>query len=131
MRLYHIILLALPLFAVDNTQCNKAKNPATCLKGKLEIKGICSNYVITITQGNFDPSKVAASWTDPESNKTYKNAFKLGSPCTFPTNLDEGDEFYFEFVPETRDECTVCMAYRPVPEQINMIRVLGENCNAE
>lgn len=131
MRLYHFFLLMLPLIAVDSTKCTKSKNPATCLKGKLEIKGICSNYVITIQEGNFDKSKVAAAWTDPQTQKTYQNAFKLGSPCTFPADLDEGDVFYFEFVPETRDECTVCMAYRPVPEQVNMIRVLNANCSSD
>ncbi len=98
------------------------------MKGRLEIKGICSNYVITIIDGPIDTAKVASTWTDPETNKTYTNAFKLGSPCTFPSTLNEGDEFYFEFVNETKEDCAVCMAYRPVPEKINMINVLNASC---
>ena len=119
MRLLYFLLALAPFVSSEFTSCNKKSASDNCLKGRLEIKGICSNYVITIIEGPVDTSKVASTWTDPETNKTYTNAFKLGSPCTFPSTLNEGDEFYFTFV---------CMAYRPVPEKINMINVLNSPC---
>ena len=128
MRLLYFLLALAPIVSSDSTSCNKKSASDNCLKGRLEIKGICSNYVITIIDGPVDTSKVASTWTDPETNKTYTNAFKLGSPCTFPSTLNEGDEFYFEFVDQTKEDCAVCMAYRPVPEEINMINVLNSPC---
>ena len=130
MRFLYLLLSLIPFVASESASCSKKSDPVNCMKGRLEIKGICSNYVITITDGPVDTSKVEAAWTDPETNKTYKNAFKLGSPCTFPSNLKEGDEFYFNFVDETKEDCAVCMAYRPVPDKINMINVMNTPCNS-
>ena len=130
MRLLYFLLALAPFVSSESTSCNKKSVPADCMKGRLEIKGICSNYVITIIDGPIDTSKVTSAWTDLETNKTYTNAFKLGSPCSFPSALNEGDEFYFEFVNETKEDCAVCMAYRPVPEKINMINVLNAPCKS-
>ncbi len=128
MRLFFLLVALAPIVFSESNKCNKKTDSKECLKGRLEIKGICSNYVITIIKGDFDTSKVETSWTDPESDKQYQNAFKLGSPCTFPSSLNEGDEFYFEFVQEKKEDCAVCMAYRPVPEKINLISVINSPC---
>ena len=128
MRLLYFLLALAPFVSSQSTSCNKKSVTENCMKGRLEIKGICSNYVITIIDGPIDASKIASTWTDPETNKTYTNAFKLGSPCTFPSTLNEGDEFYFTFIEETKEDCAVCMAYRPVPEKINTIKVLNAAC---
>lgn len=130
MRLLYFLLAFAPFVSTQSTSCNKNSSTTSCMKGRLEIKGICSNYVITIIDGPIDTSKVASTWTDPETNKTYTNAFKLGSPCTFPSSLNEGDEFYFTFVNDTKEDCAVCMAYRPVPKKINMINVLNAPCKS-
>ena len=128
MRFIYVLLAIIPLLAAETTSCNKKSNNSACLKGRLEIKGICSNYVITIIDGPVDTSRVVANWTDPETNKMYKNVFALGSPCTFPAAINEGEEFYFEYVTETKEDCAVCLAFRPVPEKNNMIKVLESPC---
>ena len=125
MRFIYIIFSIIPLLFLEPTTCNKKNSKTNCLKGRLEIKGICSNYVITIVDGDVDTSKVVSTWTDPESQKTFQNAFALGSPCTFPPEINEGEEFYFEYVTETKGDCMVCLAFRPVPEKSNMINVLN------
>lgn len=128
MRLFYVAFLLIPIAMQNNAQCNNQNKTDSCFKGRLEIKGICSNYVISVIEGNVDTAKVTGNWTDPESGKNYKNVFKLNSPCTFPEDIGEGDEFYFQFTNNMKDECIVCMAYRPVPGKKNMIIVSKLPC---
>jgi hypothetical protein len=103
---------------------NCSKNKATdCYKGKLEIKGICSNYTIKIVEGKLDTSLIAANWTDEHTGKAYTNVFALGSPCTFPENINEGEEFYF-MIDTAKQDCNVCMAYYPTPNKRLTIKVV-------
>src|SRR5215831_955029 len=86
-----------------------------CYRGKLEVKGGCMNYTIRILGENFDSSMVMAKWTDEMSGKTHTNVFALGSRCTFPDSINEGDEFYFKIDTTTVQNCMVCLMYYPVP----------------
>jgi hypothetical protein len=100
-----------------------------CFKGRLESKGICMNYTISVVEGNMDPSKVEASWTNPQTGKVYKNAFRLASVCTFPPGIQEGDEFYFTLPAEgVPQDCVVCMAYYPTPKKELAITVINKPC---
>src|SRR5690348_11813212 len=99
------------------SKCNSKKLAANCFKGKLEIKGICSNYTIRVIEGNVDTSKIAAQWTDENTGKSYKNVFALASPCSFPNYIKEGDEFYFTIKTEKDKDCNVCMAFYPTPSK--------------
>jgi hypothetical protein len=87
-----------------------------CYKGKLEVKGLCMNYTISVVEGNIDTSKIQATWTDPTTNKTYSNVFGLLSYCSFPSNLNEGDEFYFT-ISEQVNNCGTCLVYYPQPSK--------------
>ncbi len=73
------------------------------------------NYTIKILEGLIDTSIVEAKWTDEQTKKSYTNVFSLGSPCTFPATINEGDEFYFSIDSSTVQDCIVCMAYYPKP----------------
>jgi hypothetical protein len=110
--------------------CNKkepANPPATdCFKGKLVRKGICMNYTISVI-GNIDTTLVQAQWHEPNTNNHFTNAFRLGSPCSFPASLNEGDEFYFKIVSTTDQNCVVCQAYYPTPDRSLNIKVV-EGC---
>lgn len=128
MRSFYLLLLIIPLVIQNQTNCNKKKTTSDCFKGRLEIKGICANYVISIIEGNADTSRVVESWKDPVTGKNYTRVFKLDSPCTFPETISEGDEFYFTFTDKSTDECVVCLAYRPVPAKKNMIIVSKTPC---
>lgn len=112
--------------AVTLTACHKSVSVSQQhkLKARFEIAGLCSNYTFSLIEGNLDTSLVVGSWTNPSTDKTYKNAFSVSNPCSLPSNLKEGDEFYFEIVPERQSNCAVCMAYYPTPPKKLNIKVL-------
>lgn len=129
MRTLTIILLFTTALATSGFQCNKEKYKkiSECIKGRLEIKGICLNYVIKVLEGDIDTSKIT-SWKDPQTGTDYQNVFALGSPCTFPADIKEGDEFYFHLIENINQDCAICEAYRPVPDKKNMISVSKTPC---
>ena len=87
-------------------------------KARLEVKGICSNYTLSIVEGNIDPDAVEAQWTDPKTGKTYNKAFAMSNSCGFPSNIKEGDEFYIEVTkPHPTPWCGTCAAYYPTPKK--------------
>lgn len=124
-KLYLISVLLLAIVAQQ--QCNSKILAANCYKGRLEVKGICANYTIKLLSGKMDPSKLEASWTDEHTKKTYTNVFALASPCSFPSNLKEGDEFYFTLAAPEQN-CAVCQAYYPKPSKALAITVLDKPC---
>jgi hypothetical protein len=104
-------------FILLNILCNKADQPPVeYFKGKLVLQGICMNYVIQIVEGSVNPTLFEQSWVNPLTNTTYKNVFGLASICTFPSNIKEGDEFYFT-IPKNpvAQTCAQCKAYSPIP----------------
>lgn len=124
-----LLLLSFFIFVSASTKsCKEQELPQGCYKGKLEIKALCMNYTISIQSKNFDTSMVVASWTDENTGKLYKNVFRLGSPCTFPDSLKEGDEFYFKIDTTSVQNCMVCMAYYPTPAKKISIKVLNAPC---
>jgi hypothetical protein len=99
-----------------------------CYKGRLEVKAACMNYTISVLSGNMDPARIESSWTDETTGKTYKNAFALGSRCTFPSRINAGDEFYFMIDSTSAQNCAVCMIYYPTPAKHLSIKVLDAPC---
>lgn len=119
-------LIILVSFILSSATCQK-KSSNTCFKGRLEIKGLCMNYVIKVLEGKSSSLSVEKSWKDESSGKTYENVFALGSKCSFP-DLKEGEEFYFNLSSSEVQNCAVCQAYRPVPNATNAIKVISEPC---
>ena len=117
----------LAFFVLLNISCNKSNDTIqNCFKGKLVLKGLCMNYVIQIIEGDVDKALYESSWQNPSTKTTYQNVFGLGSICTFPSTINEGDEFYFS-IPKSSivQTCAQCMAYSPTPnKKINI-----EICN--
>lgn len=87
------------------------------LKARFEIKGICSNYTFSLIQGKMDPSLIEKEWTDPQTGKTYSNAFGVLSLQNFPHDLKEGDEFYFDFGTPPAEPVGTCAAWYPTPKK--------------
>jgi hypothetical protein len=108
--------------------CNKEKASGTCFKGKLVRKGICMNYTISVTEGNVDTALLEASWHEPNTDNHFTKAFRLGTPCSFPSGIEEGDEFYFKIIPAADQNCVVCQAYYPTPDKSLNIKVLDGPC---
>lgn len=119
-----LLLSIIFLLTVSADQCGKKKTSNGTYKAKLEIKGICMNYTIRLLEGNIDTSLIAASWTDETTGKSYNNVFRLGSPCTFPANIEQGDDFYFMIDTTSNQQCAVCMAYYPTPSRKLSIKVV-------
>ena len=123
-----LLLSVFILLGATTKSCKNQQLPPGCYKGKLEIKALCMNYTISIQSKNFDTSMVVNNWTDETTGKTYKNVFRLGSPCTFPDSLKAGDEFYFTIDSTSVQKCMVCMAYYPTPSKRLSIKVLNAPC---
>jgi hypothetical protein len=127
-----ILLLAVSvlLLSASAKKCGHKNSefPDGCFKGKLEVKAACMNYTISVTGGGMDPTRIQASWTDESTGKPYRNVFALGSRCTFPDTIKEGDEFYFTIDSTSPQNCAVCMIYYPVPAKHLSIKVLNVPC---
>lgn len=125
-----IILAFSVCLALLQISCNPVKKnlqPSACYTGRLEVKGACMNYTISVVNG--DASGFAtSSWKNEETGKTYKNAFALGSKCDFPATINEGDEFTFVLDSTARQDCAVCMMYYPTPPTKVSIRVIPGPC---
>ena len=119
-------LIPLVFFVAIATNKCKNKNKDNVYKGRLEIKAICMNYTIKLLEGNLDTSQVVAAWKDETTGKTYNNVFALGSVCSFPSTIKEGDEFYFTIDPDPVRNCAVCMAYYPKPLKSVAIKVVNK-----
>jgi len=120
-------LFTLVVFGLLSLSCSKIDAKTDCIKGKLLINGICGNITIQVMSGKIDSNLIEKSWEDPETSKKYENVFALKSICTFPSNLKEGDEFYFVIDNDPKgSECPRCLAYRPIPPKSLMIRVCNQ-----
>lgn len=118
-----IVLSLLAALTMSAGKCGHKKQAAT-YKGKLEIKALCMNYTIRVLEGDIDTSLVSATWTNESTGQSYTNVFGLGSPCTFPNTIGEGDEFYFTIDTITKHDCPVCMAFYPTPPKKLGIKVI-------
>ncbi|MCH5683629.1 hypothetical protein LWM68_04710 [Niabella sp. W65] len=117
------ILLLLTISAC-NSKTAPAGNKSGKMKARFEVAGLCSNYTFSLIEGNNDTSLVEASWTNPQTDTTYANAFGVKNPCDLPEGLKPGDEFYFELDKDRPNRCMVCMAYYPTPAKKLNIKVL-------
>lgn len=119
-----IFLSAIFLLTVSAQNCGNKKPSGTVYKGRLEVKALCMNYTISILEGKTDTSTVVSKWIDETTGKSYSNAFGLGSPCTFPSTINEGEEFYFVIDTSGKKDCAVCMAFYPTPSKKLSIKVV-------
>ena len=122
------IYLLAPLIVVVSSTTNKCKNKkeSNVYKGKLEVKGMCMNYTIKLVEGDLDTSKFVATWKNEISGKTHTNVFALGSLCSFPSSINEGEEFYFTIDSTYVSNCAVCLAYYPKPAKSIPIKVVNK-----
>lgn len=131
-RLYLYLLMLFTMFTVITCKKNKETGnteTSTCYTGRLEIKGLCLNYTIKLLKGPLDTNLIEKSWQDPQTGKTYENVFALGSYCTFPPDIKQGDEFYFTLDDKPSPlQCVVCQAYYPKPTKHLSIVVSKTAC---
>ena len=124
MKLF-FLLSSIFLLSISADKCsNTKKNVPGIYKARLEIKAICMNYTLSLLDGDIDSSLIMASWIDESTDKSYTNVFGLQSPCTFPPNIQQGDDFYFMIDSSTIKDCIVCMAYYPTPPRKLSIKIV-------
>jgi len=124
MKTYSLLPFAF-LIAIATNKC-KNKSEDKVYKGRLEIKAICMNYTIKLLEGSLDTAQVVAAWKDETTGKMHNNVFALKSVCSFPSAIQEGDEFYFTIDPDPVRNCAVCMAYYPKPPKSIAIKVVNK-----
>ncbi|HTG55695.1 MAG TPA: hypothetical protein VL943_05485 [Niabella sp.] len=117
-------LLFLTISSCNNKTAPVSNNKNGKMKARFEVSGLCSNYTFSLLEGSKDTSLVEASWTNPQTDSTYTNAFGVKNPCDLPEGLKVGDEFYFELDNDRPNRCMVCMAYYPTPAKKLNIKVL-------
>jgi len=122
LRIFFLSIIFLLTVSAEN--CNKKEKSGEVFKGKLEIKAICMNYTVKLTEGNIDTSKIAGAWTDETTKKQYSNVFALENPCNFPDSIKQDDEFYFTMDTASTKACMVCMAYYPIPGKKLPIKII-------
>jgi hypothetical protein len=126
MKLF-ILLACISALTISADKCGKKKSQsAGSYKAKLEVKGICMNYTFRLLEGEIDTSMISANWTDESTGKSYTNVFGLGSPCTFPKNIEQGDDFYFVIDTSQKQQCAVCLAFYPSPPRKLSIKVIDK-----
>lgn len=115
-----------PLVLILSLTAGKCKNKDSVYKGRLEVKGICMNYTIKLMEGKLDTARYVAEWKDESTGKIHNNVFALGSACTFPDSIKQGDEFYFRIDSSYVSNCAVCMAYYPKPAKSIAIKIVNK-----
>ena len=119
-------------------QCKRShpSNP-NILTGKLIAADGCTQFVVEIINGSFDPSKVVASWTDSDNDSVYTNVFRLttvrGACAISYYGVSKGDVFQFQFDPNPPNQpCEVCnvmtsLAMPPVSDAIMDVKKITDN----
>jgi hypothetical protein len=126
MKLLFFLSLILSL-TISADKCGSKKTETSGkYKARLETKALCMNYTLRLLEGDIDTSLITASWIDESTGKSYHNVFGLGSPCTFPPNIEQGDDFYFMIDTTQKQQCAVCLAYYPTPPRKLSIKVLDK-----
>ena len=126
MKLLFVLSMILS-FTISADKCGSKKTETGGkYKARLETKAICMNYTLRLLEGDIDTSLITASWTDESTGKSYQNVFGLGSPCTFPSNIEQGDDFYFMIDTTQKQQCAVCLAYYPSPPRKLSIKVMDK-----
>lgn len=117
------------VFLVTALSCNKENFTSGCLEGKL-IDAFCADYIIQITDGEFDQFVADATWTDPVSGNVYQNVFRLKNYCPLQErSISNGDTFTFRISNENYvNNCVTCLAIRPGPGPVAANTITLTNC---
>ena len=119
-----IFLSVILTLTASADKCGEKKTMTGKYKARLETKALCMNYTFRLLEGDIDTSLINSNWTDESTGKSYTNVFGLGSRCTFPPGIEQGDDFYFVIDTTQKQECAVCMAYYPTPPRKLSIKVV-------
>ena len=86
----------------------------TRIKAQL-LRTTCASIVIQIQDPNY--YSLGESWSDifNPSFAPYDHTVSVSNTCEFPSNLVEGDIFYFQIDNNNLNNCVVCTLYDAPP----------------
>jgi hypothetical protein len=130
----HSILKSTVLFllVVSGFQCKHHNEiAANVLTGKVVIFNGCGMSAIQVISGQIDPSRLMASWTDPDNDSVYHNVFSVGGTDIYCSlagyGMVKGSLLQFELDPNPPAlNCNMCNNSNPpsVPPISNAIKAV-------
>ena len=129
----------LVLLVSSGFQCrrNNDSSSQNILTGRLVVNDPCGQFAIQVLDGQIDPDKVVASWTDTDNDSVFQNTFRVSgirNVCSFSAyNISKGDLFQFELDPNPSIvSCNTCMirtllALPPIANAVkNVKKIVGK-----
>jgi hypothetical protein len=128
----------LVLLVSSGFQCRRNNdNSSHVLTGRLVVDDPCGQFAIQVLDGQIDPAKVVASWTDTDNDSVYQNTFRVSGirdVCSFAAyTISKGDLFQFELDPNPSTvPCNTCairtqLALPPVSNAVkNVKKIVGQ-----
>jgi hypothetical protein len=129
-----IKIIPLLLLLITGFQCKRNNDPApqNVLTGKLIASDGCSQAVVEILDGQYDPALVVATWKDTDNDSVYHNVFRLGNvrgACAIEYfGVTKGDTFQFQMDPHPPYQvCNTCniltlLAMPPVTDNVMNVK---------
>jgi hypothetical protein len=111
--------------------CNKGID-IPVLTGKLIASDGCLQFVVEVTDGSVDPTRVVDTWKDTDNDSVYHNVFRLTGvrdACAIGAyGVSKGDSFQFQFDPNPQHTlCYTCnsmttLAMPPISNAIKNVK---------
>jgi hypothetical protein len=123
-----LILLSVVFFACNKLPANGSGNNNSNNTEKIKAKVVritCASTTIEILDAShYD---LGVSWTMEGTANTYEHVAVVANKCEFPSNLKEGDTFYFQVINESdaSNDCAVCMMYDFPPSKSIFLKVVN------
>ena len=125
------------LLAAAGFQC-KRDNTQPILTGKLVVENGCMYSAIEVVGGQYDPSRVSATWKDPDNDSVFHNVFAISAvrdACDISAyGVSKGDVFQFQMDPHPQNiicnDCAVGVpppALPPVSDAVMNIKKINNN----
>jgi len=128
MRNVILLFVSVAFFACNklpaNGNGNNDSNDSTKIKAKV-IRITCASTVIEILDAAH--YNLGVSWTMEGTTNSYEHVAVVANKCEFPSNLKEGDSFYFQVINESEasNDCAVCMMYDYPPNKSIFLKVVN------
>ena len=111
-------LLIIVLLSFGIAACIPTGSGSTNTRIKAQVIRItCASIVIQIQDPNY--YSLGETWSDifRPSFAPYEHAVSVSNTCEFPSNLVEGDLFYFQIDNNNSNNCAVCTLYDAPPSK--------------
>jgi len=123
-----LILFSVTLFSCSKLPASGSGNNNSNNTEKIKAKVVritCASTTIEILDAAH--YNLGVSWTMEGTSNTYEHVAVVANKCEFPSNLKEGDTFYFQVINESdaSNDCAVCMMYDFPPSKSLFLKVVN------